>query len=161
MIVIGIDPGTATTGYGLIFENERADLEIIEYGVILTEKNLPLEERLLILNEKLEEIITLHRPDESAVERLFYQKNVTNALSIGHARGVIIFTFAKKKIPVYEYAPLEIKQAVVGYGAAEKKQVQSMVKAILDLQEIPKPDDAADALAVAICHQHSRRIKCL
>jgi len=161
MIFLGIDPGTAITGYGFICEKQDQDLEVLDYGVITTKKDLPIEKRLLIIHKKLKMLIDLHRPVECAVEKLFFQKNVTTAISVGQARGVVLFTMASERIKIAEYTPLEIKQSVVGYGAADKYQVQSMVKAILHLSDIPKPDDAADALAVAVCHCHSRKMRAL
>ena len=161
MLVLGIDPGTATTGYGLVRETERGELALVEYGVILTPAGMAQEERLLMLYARLLEIILLHRPDCGAVEKLFFQKNVKTALSVGQARGVVLLTMVEADMAIYEYTPMEVKQAVVGYGGADKNQVQQMVRALLDLNEIPKPDDAADALAIAICHIHSNRVRSL
>jgi crossover junction endodeoxyribonuclease RuvC len=161
MLTLGIDPGTATTGYGFLRENQDGSLNVIEYGVITTPKNQEMPERLLELFQQLNQLILLHRPESAAVEKLFFQRNVRTALSVGQGRGVVLLAMAQAKIPVAEYTPLEVKQAVVGYGGAEKSQVQEMVRAILELQEIPKPDDAADALAIAICHIHSSRYKSL
>lgn len=155
--VLGIDPGTASTGYGLIIENE-VGLEVVEYGVISTPPDMPMEKRLQIIYNKLLEIIDLHHPESCAVEKLFFQRNVTTAISVGQARGVILLALAERNVKCAEYTPLQVKQAVTGYGAASKKQVQIMVKALLTLSDIPKPDDAADALAIAICHAHSRRL---
>jgi len=157
MLVIGIDPGTASTGYGLVRENEDGSLTAVDYGVISTPSNLDMPERLHQLFERLHEIILQHHPECGAVEKLFFQRNVRTAISVGQARGVTLLALAQEKLPVGEYTPLEIKQAVVGYGNADKNQVQEMVKAILGLQQAPQPDDAADALAVAICHLHSRQ----
>jgi crossover junction endodeoxyribonuclease RuvC len=159
MLVIGIDPGTATTGYGLVRENQDGSLSAVDYGAILTLANMPMPLRLLELHNKIKEILFLHRPESSAVEKLFFQRNVTTAISVGQGRGVVLLALAESGIDVMEYTPLEVKQAVVGYGKADKGQVQSMVKAILNLDEIPTPDDAADALAIAICHLHSARIR--
>jgi crossover junction endodeoxyribonuclease RuvC len=158
MLVVGIDPGTATTGYGFIRETSAGGLEVVDFGVVTTAANLQPEVRLLQLNEQLEKLLALHRPDSGAVEKLFFQKNVKTAIAVGQARGVILLSLAKANLPVFEYTPLEVKLAVVGYGAADKNQVQQMVKAILNLSKIPKPDDAADALAIAICHLHNARI---
>ncbi|MEJ2598789.1 MAG: crossover junction endodeoxyribonuclease RuvC [Anaerolineales bacterium] len=155
MMVIGIDPGTATTGYGLVQENENGSLKLIDYGVILTSPGIAMPERLSSLYERLKEILLLHHPESAAVEKLFFQRNVTTAISVGQARGVVLLALSQMKLDVAEYTPLEIKQAVVGYGGARKQQVQQMVRALLDMEEIPRPDDAADALAVAICHLHS------
>jgi len=156
MLVVGIDPGTATTGYGFIRE-EAGNIQAVAYGVITTPAGLSQEARLLILYDQLKELFLLHRPDTGAVEKLFFQQNVTTAIAVGQARGVVMLAFAQSGLVVGEYTPMEVKQAVVGYGGADKRQVQQMVKAILGLNEIPKPDDAADALAVAICHLNSYR----
>jgi crossover junction endodeoxyribonuclease RuvC len=157
MIVLGIDPGTAITGYGVIRETQQGDIHAIDYGVITTPAGMPLEKRLQNLYQQLKELILLHKPDSGAVEKLFFQRNVKTALAVGQARGVVLLSFAETGLDVISYSPVEVKQAVTGYGAADKKQVQQMVKALLDLEEIPKPDDAADALAVALCHLHSSR----
>ena len=155
MLVLGIDPGTATTGYVLVGETLRGDLELVEYGVILTPAGMDQEKRLQMLYERLNEIILLHHPDAGAVEKLFFRRNVTTAISVGQARGVILLTMAQAHMSVAEYTPMEVKQAVSGYGGADKKQVQVMVQAILQMQELPKPDDAADAIAIAITHLHT------
>src|SRR4030042_1471896 len=159
MITIGIDPGTATTGFGVIREEPDGSLTILDYGVIQTKSNLSQAERLVLLFKRIKEIIILHRPDMGAVEKLFFERNVRTALSVGQARGVILLAMAESKLQIGEYTPLEVKQAVAGYGGADKNQVQQMVKTILGLKEIPHPDDAADALAVAICHIHSAKIR--
>ena len=161
MLVIGVDPGTATTGYGLIKEDYEGNLEMVDYGVILTSSKLPMSMRLLKIYTQLKEIILLHHPDASAVEKFFFQKNVKTAISVGQGRGVAILALAEAEIEVAEYTPLEIKQSVAGYGGADKNQMQQMVRALLNLDDIPRPDDAADALAVAICHIHSYRMKSL
>lgn len=161
MLVLGIDPGTATTGYGFIRENDDGSLKVGDYGVILTSPDDSMPQRLRELYIGLKEIINLHCPVSGAVEKLFFQRNVRTAISVGQARGIALLAFAESGLPVYEYTPLEVKQSVVGYGGADKVQVQQMVKALLDLNEIPKPDDAADALAVAICHIHSARFHTL
>jgi crossover junction endodeoxyribonuclease RuvC len=161
MLVLGIDPGTATTGYGLVRENTDANLEVVEYGTILTPAKLPMPERLLELYRRLNEILLLHHPDTGAVEKLFFQSNVRTALSVGQARGVALLALAQAGLEVAEYTPLQVKSAVTGYGGAGKDQVQQMVRALLSLPEVPTPDDAADALAVAICHLHSYRINAL
>ncbi|HRX01479.1 MAG TPA: crossover junction endodeoxyribonuclease RuvC [Cyclobacteriaceae bacterium] len=155
MIVIGIDPGTATTGYGVIDEDNDGNFNVLDYGVVITRADLSLENRLKIIYDSLTSLIILHKPASAAVEKLFFKQNVTNAISVGQARGVILLAFANSGIPVAEYSPAEVKSAVSGYGGAEKAQVQAMVKAILNLNETPKPDDAADALAIAICHINS------
>ncbi len=155
MTVIGIDPGTATTGYGIIQECENGTIKILDYGVILTQPGLSPEIRLKILHEEISKVIQLHRPVSGAVEKLFFQKNVKTALAVGQARGVILLALAEQGVDVAEYTPTEIKSAVTGYGAADKHQVQTMIAVALEMSEIPKPDDAADALAVALCHIHS------
>lgn len=159
MLVIGIDPGTAITGYGLVEDNDDGSLTVRDFGVILTPSKLSMPERLLELYRKLHAILLLHRPDSGAVEKLFFQRNVRTALSVGQARGVILLALAEVGINIVEYTPLEVKQAVAGYGGADKNQVQQMVRALLGLREVPQPDDAADALAVAICHLHSDRMR--
>jgi len=152
MLVIGIDPGIAITGYGLIRTDHRNEYECIDYGIVTTKAELPDAERLKILFNELTDLIHLHRPDSSAVEKLFFQKNVKTAISVGQARGVAMLTLAQAELPIKEYTPNEIKQTVCGYGSAGKSQVQRMVQTLLRLGDLPKPDDAADALAVAICH---------
>jgi crossover junction endodeoxyribonuclease RuvC len=155
MIVIGIDPGVATTGYGIIKEEEDLGLSLLEYGIIRTSTSKSTPERLLDLYQQLIDLISLHRPNYGAVEKLFFQKNVRTAMIVGQALGVIELALAYSKVPIQEYTPLEIKQAVVGYGAADKNQVQQMVRTLLNLSELPRPDDAADALAIAITHIHT------
>ena len=157
MLVIGIDPGTAITGYGLVREQKNGNLVVVDYGVIQTPAKMPMPKRLLYLYNRLKEITLLHCPDGGAVEKLFFQKNVRTAISVGQGRGVALLALAEAGMPVAEYTPLEIKQAISGYGGADKKQMQYMVQALLELKVLPKPDDAADALAVAICHLHQAR----
>ncbi len=158
MAVIGIDPGTALTGYGVIDELPDGSLIVIDYGVVKTDSAELPEARLNSLFEQLNKLLLLHRLDCAAVEKLFFQRNVKTALTVGQARGVILLSLALAKMPVFEYNPMEIKQAISGYGRADKKQMQQMVKVILAMEKVPEPDDAADALAVAICHIHSRRL---
>lgn len=157
MAVIGIDPGTAITGYGIIEEKSNGNLRIVNYGVVRTPSGTNPEGRLKDLYEQLSQLVNCHSLESGAVEKLFFQRNVRTALSVGQARGVILLCLANAGIPVYEYSPMDVKQSVAGYGMADKNQVQQMVKTLLVLDQIPKPDDAADALAVAICHIHSRR----
>ncbi len=159
MLAIGIDPGTATTGYGLVREDADGSLEVVDFGAVITSPDQSMPLRLLELYQRLSELILLHRPESAAVEKLFFQRNVTTAISVGQARGIAILALAQAGLEVDEYTPLEVKQAVVGYGGAGKRQVQEMVRALLGLQAIPSPDDAADALAVAICHLHSYRVR--
>ena len=161
MIVIGIDPGTAITGYGVVEEYPDKTLHLVEYGAIRTSSDMDAEQRLKILHEKLIEILQKFSPDCAAVEKLYFQRNVRTALNVGQARGVIMLALSQSSIPVYEYNPMDVKLAVTGYGMAEKGQIQQMVKALLCLREIPKPDDAADALAIAICHAHSAKLTSL
>lgn len=154
MVIIGIDPGFAITGYGIL-EYTGNKFKLIDVGVITTEANMELSDRLLALNNGLDALITQYRPDAMAVEELFFNTNVKTAIKVGHGRGVALLAAAKAGIKVFEYTPLQVKQAVVGYGRATKDQVQQMVKVLLNMDKIPKPDDAADALAIAICHAHS------
>lgn len=154
MRIIGIDPGFAITGYGVV-DYIGNKFKLIDVGVITTEANRELSERLLILNNELDSLIKSFKPNSMAVEELFFNTNVKTAIKVGHGRGVALLSAAKAGISVYEYTPLQVKQAVVGYGRAKKEQIQQMVKILLNLEKIPKPDDAADALAVAICHAHS------
>jgi len=159
MAVIGIDPGTAITGFGIIEEAQDGSLIPLAYGVIETPSNLEMPARLSILYDQLTEILLLHRPKSGAVEKLFFQRNVRTALSVGQARGVAILALHQQGVLLGEYTPLEVKQAVAGYGSADKRQVQMMVRTLLGLTEIPEPDDAADALAIAICHLHSQNFQ--
>jgi len=156
-ITLGIDPGTATTGHGFVRQHRDTSLESIAYGVITTPAKTPPAERLVQIYEELSELILLHRPQQCAVEKLFFQRNVTNAISVGQARGVILLALAQAGMSPAEYTPNEIKLAVSGYGSAGKRQVQEMVRMMLALPDIPRPDDAADALAVAITHIHTNR----
>lgn len=155
MLVIGIDPGIASTGYGVIRQGADGGLEMVAYGVISTASDQPMPERLRDLHKELAELLALHQPDSGAVEKLFYQRNVSSAITVGQARGVSLLALAQANVPVDEYNPRVVKQSVTGYGGADKKQVQEMVRSLLELDETPQPDDAADALAVAICHLHS------
>ena len=159
MLAIGIDPGTAITGYGLAREEEDGSLTVIDYGAIITSPDEQMPERLVQLYLQLKDLLTLHSPQSGAVEKLFFARNVRTALSVGQARGVALLALAQAGVQLTEYTPNEVKQAVVGFGGADKIQVQKMVQAILDMEEIPQPDDAADALAVAICHLHSARMR--
>ncbi|MDD3679131.1 MAG: crossover junction endodeoxyribonuclease RuvC [Patescibacteria group bacterium] len=154
MIILGIDPGTATTGYGIIQKNGQ-EIKIIDYGCILTPANLPLPDRLLIISKDLRRIIKKFKPDQVAVEELFFAANSKTAIAVGHARGVLLLESKRSNLATFEYTPLEVKVALTGYGRADKNQVQQMVKCLLSLSKIPKPDDAADALAVAICHANT------
>lgn len=157
MRILGIDPGTAITGYGVIdVENHR--YKLVDYGCIRTAAHMYLPERLDRIYQGMQLLINKFQPQEMAVEELFFNTNATTAISVGQARGVILLAAQQKDLPIGEYTPLQVKQALVGYGRAEKQQVQYMVKTFLNMQETPKPDDAADALAIAICHSHSCNI---
>ena len=161
MLVIGIDPGTATTGYGLVEEASDGSLRAVDYGVITTSADSPMPQRLRQLYQSIVEIVQLHRPESGAMEKLFFSRNVTNAISVGQGRGVVMLSLAQADLEVAEYTPMEVKQAVAGYCGADKHQVQEMVRALLGLEVVPRPDDAADALAVAICHLHSAKTRAL
>lgn len=154
MIIFGIDPGIAIVGYGVV-EYKGNSFKTLDHGVITTEPKYAFPERLKMVYDQLTVLLDKYNPDCVAIEELFFNKNVKTAITIGQARGVQVLAAINKGSEIYEYTPLQVKQGVVGYGRAEKKQVQEMVKIILGLKSIPKPDDAADALAVAICHAHS------
>lgn len=158
MKILGLDPGLAILGYGII-EVEGNSYRALDYGIIETDSIEEDPIRLLQIFKSLSRLIEMYSPDEVAIEELFFNKNIKTAIQVAQARGVEILTCMEKGIEVYEYTPLQIKQAVVGYGRAEKRQVQEMVKMLLNLKEIPKPDDAADGLAIAITHAHSRKHK--
>jgi crossover junction endodeoxyribonuclease RuvC len=155
---MGIDPGTLTSGYGIVVEEDHKLFHVASGGISPSAKQ-PFPMRLKKIYEELEKIIHKHRPHAVVIEDLFVSKNIKSALKLGHARGVAILAAMNAGLPVYEYSPLEVKQAVVGNGKAEKKQVQMMVKTLLDLPKVPHPADAADALAAAICHVHSSRLR--
>jgi crossover junction endodeoxyribonuclease RuvC len=157
VLVLGIDPGTAITGYGLVNE-DRAGLALVAFGVITTPAGQPLPQRLQTIYQGLKHVVAEYQPQTAAVEELFFSRNARTALSVGHARGVTLLALADAGLAIYEYKPLEIKQAVAGYGGADKQQVQEMIRMLLDLDHIPQPDDAADAVAVAVCHIHSARM---
>jgi crossover junction endodeoxyribonuclease RuvC len=159
-LVLGIDPGTAITGYGLVHEDEEG-LSLVGYGVITTPASQPLPHRLQTIYQGLTDVAREYRPQAAAVEELFFSRNVRTALSVGHARGVTLLALADAGLPVHEYKPLEVKQAIAGYGGADKQQVQEMVRMLLHLDSLPQPDDAADAVAVAVCHIHSARMAAL
>jgi crossover junction endodeoxyribonuclease RuvC len=157
VLILGIDPGTAITGYGLVREEDER-LALVDYGVITTPAGQPLPERLQTIYQGLAAVIRKHNPEAAAVEELFFSRNARTALSVGHARGVALLALADAGLPIYEYKPLAVKQAIAGYGGADKLQVQEMVRMLLNLDHVPHPDDAADAVAVAICHVHSARM---
>ena len=154
MIILGIDPGVATIGFGVI-RAERQKNTLLRYGVITTPPGIPLSSRLLQISNDMEELIHTFHPDEMAVEELFFNTNITTGIAVAHGRGVILLSGYQAGLPIYEYTPLQVKQAVVGYGRAEKKQVMDMVRRLLNLQAVPRPDDAADAVAIALCHARS------
>lgn len=158
MRVLGVDPGTITSGYGIVEEEDHKLFHVVSGGICPSARH-PFPRRLKKIYEELEKIIQKYQPHAVAVEDIFVSKNMKSALKLGHSRGVAILAAMNAGLPVFEYAPLEVKQAVVGHGKAEKKQVQMMVKTLLDLPKAPHPPDAADALATAICHIHSSRLK--
>jgi len=157
MRIIGIDPGTATTGFGVIDVDERGDYRMVDGGVIVTLPTELMPNRLITLYDELSEVIAATKPQAAAVELLYFSKNVTTGISVGQARGVILLALAKAGLIPGEYNPMQIKMAVTGYGAAKKPQVQEMVRLLLKLKALPKPDDAADALAIAITHANTLR----
>jgi crossover junction endodeoxyribonuclease RuvC len=157
MLVLGVDPGTAITGYGLVAE-VNGQLQAVAFGAITTPADWPLAQRLQKIYRDLTSLINEHRPTEGAVEQLFFSRNVKTALAVGQARGVALLALAEGSVPIHEYTPLQVKQSVVGYGRAEKQQIQELVRLLLGLEAVPQPDDAADALAIAICHIHSARM---
>jgi crossover junction endodeoxyribonuclease RuvC len=154
MIIIGVDPGYATTGYGVL-DYSGNHFKVLDYGVITTSPELSFPQRLLMIDQQMSMLIDQWKPEVMAVEELFFNTNVTTAIKVGQARGIILLAGARIGITVFEYTPIQVKLAVVGYGKAKKDQVQQMVKILLKLDKIPKPDDAADALAVAICQAHT------
>lgn len=158
MIILGIDPGYAIVGYGVVeFKDSR--FRTIDYGAITTPAGMPTVERLDLIYRGLNQLFDIYKIDEVGIEELFFNKNVKTAIKVAQARGVILLACEHNDIPVYEYTPLQVKQGVCGYGRADKAQVQRMVKSFLNLKEVPKPDDVADALAVAIGHAHSNRLE--
>lgn len=154
MRILGIDPGIAIVGFGLI-ESNRGSVRMLQYGAVTTEAGLPLATRLVQIENDMTALITQLKPDEIAVEELFFSKNITTGIAVAHGRGVILCTAERLGVPIFEYTPMQVKQAVAGYGLADKKQVMDMTKRLLKLKAVPKPDDAADALAIAICHARS------
>lgn len=158
MRILGIDPGTATVGWGVIEQNGTETVSVA-YGHISTSKNIPLEKRLLEISDNIEQIVELYHPEEAGVEELFFFNNQKTVISVAQARGAILLTLERLRVNISGYTPLEVKQALTNYGRAEKAQVQLMVKAILRLTAIPKPDDTADALAIALCHASRRKME--
>lgn len=157
MKILGVDPGTATTGWAVV-EEKSGKLISLAHGHIATLKNKNTAERLLEVAEDLEKIIRQYQPTEAAVEDIFFFKNLKTVIKVSQSRGAILLTLEKLKVKIFEYTPLQVKQAITGYGRAEKRQVQEMVKNIMNLKTLPKPDDVADALAIAACHIHSRKM---
>ena len=154
MRILGIDPGVATIGFGLV-EAERAQVHMLTYGAITTPAGLPLSKRLYQIATDMVDLIGQTKPDAIAIEELFFNNNITTGIAVAHGRGVVLCTAERLGVPIFEYTPMQVKQAVVGYGLAEKRQVMDMTKRLLKLKAVPKPDDAADALAIAICHARS------
>lgn len=157
MVVLGIDPGLATMGYGVL-NKQGSKIEVLDYGVVITPKQESIPVRLAMLEEEISALIEKHHPEEVAIEELFFNNNQKTAIAVAEARGAILLTCIKKIGRLFEYTPLQIKQGLTGYGRAEKQQIQHMVKILLGLKSIPKPDDAADALAVALCHINTNRL---
>jgi crossover junction endodeoxyribonuclease RuvC len=158
MLVLGIDPGTAITGWGVVAK-EGNELTLVDYGTVRTSQDTSMPERLQAIYGELGQVISHHQPTAVAVEQLFFSKNVRTAMVVGQARGVALLAVADAGVPLHEYTPLEVKQSVSGYGKATKEQVQKLVQMLLGLDSVPQPDDAADAIAVAICHLHSERLE--
>ena len=154
MRILGIDPGIAIVGFGLI-ESDRGNMRMLQYGAVTTEAGLPLATRLVQIEDDMRALIRQLQPDEIAIEELFFSKNITTGIAVAHGRGVVLCTAERLGIPIFEYTPMQVKQAVVGYGMAEKRQVMDMVRRILHLTAVPRPDDAADAVAIALCHARS------
>lgn len=157
MIILGIDPGIAIVGYGVI-EYKGNKFKVMDYGAITTPAGMKVKDRLKIIYDGVIDIIQTHKPDCIAIEELFYNNNAKTVINVAQGRAMPYLAAANTNLEIYEYTPLQVKQAVVGYGRAEKKQVQQMTKMLLNLEKIPKPDDTADALAIAVCHAHSFRM---
>ncbi len=157
MVILGIDPGLATLGYGLIRKDDNGKCEVLDYGVVSTPKQESLPTRLVLLEDGINQILRKHHPDQIAMEELFFSKNITTGIAVAHARGVALLACVKYCPYLYEYTPMQIKQALTGYGRAEKAQMQQVVATMLGLEKVPKPDDAADALAIALCHATASR----
>ena len=155
MLILGIDPGFAIVGFGLV-EADRGRQRLVQCGAITTPAGEPLPARLRQIADDMDLLLAQFQPQAMAVEELFFNNNITTGIGVAQARGVLLLAAERRGVPIFEYTPSQVKQAVVGYGKAEKKQVQTMVKTILNLKEVPKPDDTADAVAAAICHAHSR-----
>lgn len=158
MIILGIDPGLATMGYGVLEKNRSGQVRALDYGVVLTPKDETLPVRLAMLEEGINKVMDKFSPSEVAMEELFFSKNIKTGIAVAHARGVALLTCVKRCGRLYEYTPIQIKLALTGYGRADKQQMQHVVASILGLKAIPTPDDAADALAVALCHAHTAKL---
>jgi crossover junction endodeoxyribonuclease RuvC len=161
MLALGLDPGTASTGYGLVRLAPDGGLEAVTFGVISTPKEASASARLEMLYNQMHDLLKVHHPDTAGVEKLFFQRNISTAIAVGQARGVALLCLQQEGVQVSEYTPNEVKQAVAGYGSADKRQVGEMVRTLLGLSAIPRPDDAADALAIAITHLHTTRYNLL
>ena len=157
MIILGIDPGIATMGYGVVDKDKNGNCRAVDYGVVVTPKEETLPVRLAMLEEGVGKIIDKFSPEEVALEELFFTKNITTGIAVAHARGVILLACVKRCGKLYEYTPMQIKQALTGYGRADKKQIQQVVTSLLRLKSVPRPDDAADALGIALCHAFTSR----
>ncbi|NJL93737.1 MAG: crossover junction endodeoxyribonuclease RuvC [Anaerolineae bacterium] len=159
MLILGLDPGTATTGYGLVHEAADGSLAAVDFGVITTAAKVPMPKRLLQLHTELRRLLERFQPDEVAIEQLFFGKAATTGITVAQARGVLLLACAQHSLPIAEYKPLTVKQSLVGYGGAEKLQMQIMVQQLLNLDALPRPDDAADGLAIAIAHLNATRMQ--
>ena len=156
MRILGIDPGYATTGFGLLQTEGGVGVRLLQYGVVTTPKELPFPQRLEILYDDLLRLVEVTRPEAAAVEELFWGHNITTGIGVSHGRGVILLALTKAGVPIFEYTPMQVKQAVVGYGKAEKRQVMDMTRRLLHMEKAARPDDAADAIAIALCHARSQ-----
>lgn len=154
MRILGIDPGYATTGFGLI-QADRGRYALLQYGTVTTSPDLPFPERLNVLFEDMTRLLEVAQPEAVAVEELFWGHNITTGIGVSHGRGVILLAIQRAGVPLFEYTPMQVKQAVVGYGKAEKRQVMDMTRRLLKMEKVPRPDDAADAIAIALCHARS------
>lgn len=155
MRILGIDPGLATIGYGVIDARGPREMDCVSYGAIKTPAGTPIETRLNIIFEDMGELIERYKPQVASVEKLFFKKNVTTGIQVAQARGVVLLSLCRKDVPFFEYTPMQIKSRVLGYGLGEKSQIQYIIQRVLNLAEKPKPDDAADGLALAICHHYA------
>ena len=156
MRILGIDPGFGIIGFGVI-DKENSGLEVVDYGVITTPKEMPFNERLKVIYDSMNALLDRYKPDEVSIEELYFNKNITTGIKVAEARGIILLTFQQHKLPIFEYTPQDIKMALTGQGRATKHQMQFMVKTILRLTKTPRPDDAADAVAVALCHSQTNQ----